>query len=216
MINDQPFSSRREQPYRIPYGVLHRPYDIAFSPTMRMEVIERRRHPTGFPIGVKEVLRGKEYIYQYPFSRMELGDFFEVPIGRRSESSMRVAMHQSAHRRDLEIAIHRIPRDDGNYLLCIVTVIGITKWKTKARLEHDASNVRFSQENRHTRKNRDKLRRERKLKSSNNLLPSGRTPMAAKMEEIFTNPSPPLEPEPTPVAQLTRAEIIERSLRLNQ
>lgn len=109
-----------------------RPYDLAIPPVLLEKVKARRFTPDGVPHTVKEIKRAGRRVYDYPFPKMELGDFFVVAVGNRSEHAMRNAFYQAAARQDFEIAIKPWKLEGGaKGLRVTVTVIGVTRYKRK-------------------------------------------------------------------------------------
>lgn len=106
-------------------------YDIAIPAPVLAQVMERRRCPTGFPHEVDIVLRGDEEVYRYPFDKMELGDFFVVARRGRSEKSMRTIIKQAAARYDYELFIAPFQTPNGPGFRVCLTIIGVTKYKTR-------------------------------------------------------------------------------------
>lgn len=129
-------------------NLLSRPYDDFMPGDMLAKVIERRHSPDGMCHELKEISRAGRRVYDYPWPKMELGDFFLAPIGTRSEGSMRTAFHQAAARFDFEIAIKKVHgringEDRGTCLRVTICIIGVDKWKRHAQ-ENGVTGIRFS------------------------------------------------------------------------
>jgi hypothetical protein len=110
-----------------------RPYDD-FIPVPILRSIKQRRHsPDGIMHEVKMTTRAGRRVYNYPWKKMELGDFFIVAIGGRSARAMIVAFYQGAARHDLEIAVKDWTLPDGEKALRVtVVIIGVSTYKLKA------------------------------------------------------------------------------------
>lgn len=121
-----------------------RPYDDYIPMPVLRKIKERRRSPDGVLHEVKEITRAGRRVYDYPWKKMELGDFFIVPIGHRSERALRVAFAQGAARNDYEIAVTkwRMP-DGGPGLRVCVVIINVSTYKHLA-LSKGATGISFS------------------------------------------------------------------------
>lgn len=125
-------------------AAISRPYDD-FIPAPLLAKIKLRRHsPDGLVHEVKEITRAGRRVYDYPWKKMELGDFFIVPIGDRSEKALRVAFAHGAARHDLEIAVTkwRLPDDEWGFRVAVV-IIGVSQYKHLA-LNAGISGIRIS------------------------------------------------------------------------
>lgn len=112
---------------------LSRPYDVAIPAPLLAKIEARRFSPDGLMHNVPVTKRGGKRAYKYPFRKMELGDFFIVPLDGRSEGSMRTAFYQAAARLDLEIAIKPWKLEGGvPGLRVTVVIIGVNGYKRKA------------------------------------------------------------------------------------
>lgn len=194
-------------------NVLSRLYDDVIPSDMLSKIIERRRSPDGRPHIVKEIKRAGRKVYDYPWSKMELGDFFTVALNGRSEHAMRNAFHQGAARHDLEIAITpwKMPGGFPGFRVC-VTIIGVTRWKRAAERE-GVKGIRYSDGKWTVRK--------RKWEHENRNKPAPSSPPPKKSKIDKSNPfwadNEPVSPQPgeaaPPERHLTRAEM--RRLALN-
>lgn len=111
-------------------NVKSRSYDLAIPPAVLAKVVERRRTPDGLCHDVNEIKRAGRRVYDYPFAQMELGDFFIVYIGNRSEKALRIAFYQAAARNDYEIAVTPWKMPGGSPGLRVtVVIIGLTRYK---------------------------------------------------------------------------------------
>lgn len=110
-----------------------RPYDILIPAPILDRIKDRRHSPDGVVHEVKTVVRAGRRVYNYPWSKMELGDFFIVPIGGRSKKAMRVAFQQAAARHDMEIAVKEVVLPDGSpaYRVTVV-IIQVSRYKLAA------------------------------------------------------------------------------------
>lgn len=123
---------------------LHRPYDVAIPTEQRLKVIERRRSPDGLPHPVPEVRRGSQRVYSYPWSKLQIGDFFIVRAEGRSVKAMKVAFYQAAARHDYEVVVSEIVHEGIPSLRVTLTVIGVNRYKAIAEDKHDAKGVTYS------------------------------------------------------------------------
>lgn len=121
-----------------------RPYDD-FIPMPILRIIKQRRHsPDGLVHEVKTISRAGRRVYNYPWKKMELGDFFIVPVGDRSPRSMIVAFYQGAARHDLEIAVKEWTLPDGSPAFRVtVVIIQVSRYKLIAASK-GISGVNFS------------------------------------------------------------------------
>lgn len=151
-------------------------------------------------------------MYQYPFAKMELGDFFIVAIGSRSEKSMRIAFYQSAARHDLEIAITpwKMPGGFPGLRVC-VTIIGVTTYKIAAE-KHGVysrySDGKWSARKREWSKERKKNGPRKKTGHRKSKPAASSDDFTLPFERAIAEAGPPPEERP-----MSRAEIIARALR---
>jgi hypothetical protein len=110
-----------------------RPYDD-FIPAPTLERIKQRRFsPDGLVHEVKTIVRAGRRVYNYPWKKMELGDFFIVPVEHRSKNALRVAFQQGAARHDLEIAVKEWTLPDGALAYRVtVVIIQVSRYKLEA------------------------------------------------------------------------------------
>lgn len=95
--------------------------DFLPAPLLKL-VLARREHPDGRRHPLSSTIRAGRQVTVYPWDKMEVGDFFEVPIGDKSERAMRVALNQAAARLDAEIAV-RLIKDSKNQHCFRVTLV---------------------------------------------------------------------------------------------
>lgn len=100
---------------------------------MLTRIKQRRHSPDGLMHEVKTITRAGRRVYNYPWSKMELGDFFIVPIENRSRNALRVAFQHGAARHDLEIAVKEWTLPDGSpaYRVTVV-IIQVSRYKLAA------------------------------------------------------------------------------------
>lgn len=89
-------------------STLSKPWDVAFTPRCWEKINNRRRSPDGVKREVKTYIRNGVECNDYPWHDMDDGDFFEVPIGDKSETAMKVGFRHSASRLNMEITTHRV------------------------------------------------------------------------------------------------------------
>lgn len=110
-----------------------RPYDDFIPLPLLRDIQKRRQSPDGVLHQLKTTKRAGRVVYAYPWSKMELGDFFIVPIGNRSKKAVRIAFYQAAARHDLEISVKEWTMPDGSPGYRVgVTIIGVNKYRLKA------------------------------------------------------------------------------------
>lgn len=127
---------------RTPYR--SRPYDDFIPAPMLERIKQRRFSPDGIQHRVKKTLRAGKLVNDYPWKRMELGDFFIVPIDGRSKKAMRVAFQQGAARHDLEISVKEWTLPDGSLAYRVtVVIIQVSRYKLAA-VKAGISGIGFS------------------------------------------------------------------------
>lgn len=143
--------------------MLIRPYDMAFPSDGHHSLVtikKRREHPTGELREVRQIERGNEVVNEYPWDKLELGDFFLAPIGLRSKQAMRVGFARAAARHDFEIMVVEAEHNNQKCFRVTLTVINLRQWKKKAQQHHDADNIRFHDVKHAKRKRTKKFRHE--------------------------------------------------------
>ncbi len=186
-----------------------RPYDD-FLPNLS-KVKERRRSPTGVRHEVPVVKRGRQECFSYPWAKMELGDYFVVPIGTRSVHALRVSFHHAAARFDYEIAVRSVDDNGEPSMRVTVTVIGVSAAKRAAIAV--GINVKIS-DGRWKERKRQWERNNRTVEATRQKTRSSSVSVPVFKEEDKPLPidraisSLSIEPE----RHLTRAEILARVL----
>lgn len=104
--------------------ILDRPYDCAYTPEQRREAHIRRDGPTGMRHKVSTKTKMGKIENVYPWDNMMDGDFFVVPIGKRSKRAMTNTFYQAAARHDMEIKIESFNFAEGQPGLSVTRVIG--------------------------------------------------------------------------------------------
>lgn len=209
-------------------NLLNRPYDITIPAPELAKLLERRRSPDGLRHQITETRRGGQRAYVYPWEKMELGDFFIVPIGSRSKHSMRISFHQAAARHDFEIAVTDWTMEDGSPGFRVaVTMIGVTRAKQALDrlLDEDEKLPPSKQKYRHVPRprysdltNRRKSKRKSEAAYRRRIVPKSRqTPRPDPKDNPFWADNDPEVPqplsvmEPAPEVKLSREEVIRRA-----
>lgn len=111
---------------------------------MLERIKQRRNSPDGLVHEVKTITRAGRQVYDYPWKKMELGDFFIVPVGHRSKNALRVAFQHGAARHDLEISVKEWTMPDGSLAYRVtVVIIQVSRYKMEA-VKRGISGVGFS------------------------------------------------------------------------
>ena len=209
---------------------LNRPYDVVIPAPELIKVQERRRSPSGFRHTVNKTRRGGQQVNVYPWSKMELGDFFIVPIGGRSRGSMRVGFHHAAARYDYEIAVTDWKMEDGSpgFRVAII-IIGVNRYKSMLDrlLDEDEKLPENKQKHAHVprprysdvanrRKSRRRIVASQKRRPKSRQEPREDKPSPFWYDDEINIPTPVSGMSATPIAppevKLSREEVVRRAL----
>lgn len=185
-----------------------RPYDDFIPGNLLSRVLARRENPDGIRHQIGTTRRAGRTVNKYPWDKMEVGDFFEVPIGNKSEKAMRVALAHAAARIDAEISVRLVKDSKDQHCFRVTVVIRDVSIYVKLAKEADVPVNRSS--------DGKWLARKRAW----NKRPRTSAPPPPKAE-----PKPEQEPAPAreleipeqkgpvaPEAKLTREEILRRAM----
>lgn len=100
-----------------------RPYDDFIPASLLPRVLARRENPDGERHQIGTTRRAGRTVNKYPWDKMQVGDFFEVPIGDKSEKAMRIAIAHAAARIDAEIAVRLVKDSKGQHCFRVTVVI---------------------------------------------------------------------------------------------
>lgn len=100
-----------------------RPYDDFIPGNLLLRVQARRENPDGIRHQIGTTRRAGRTVNKYPWDKMQVGDFFEVPIGTKSEKAMRIAFNQASARMDAEIAVRLVKDSKGQHCFRVTVVI---------------------------------------------------------------------------------------------
>lgn len=108
--------------------MITRPYD-KFLPSAALPLVRRRRdNPTGFIRDVGKKKHGNTEVYDFPWDRMELGDFFVVKTEGRKKVLL-TSFRQVAKRRDWELVVRDWKVDGEPGLRVTLTLMDVSIYK---------------------------------------------------------------------------------------
>ena len=181
-----------------------RPYDDFIPGNLLPRVLARREHPDGIRHQVGTTRRAGRTVSSYPWSKMQVGDFFEVVIGDKSEKAMRVALAHAAARIDAEIAV-RLTKDAKNQHCFRVTLV-IRDVSIYVKLAEKA-NVKVNRSS-----DGKWLARKRAWNKRPRISALPKPTPAPKPEPVRELEIPEQKGPVVPEAKLTREEILRRAM----
>lgn len=108
--------------------MITRPYD-KFIPSTLLSIVRRRRDsPNGYPHSVGKKKHGNTEVYDFPWDRMELGDFFVVKTEGRKKVLL-TSFRQVAKRRDWELVVRDWKVDGEPGLRVTLTLMDVSIYK---------------------------------------------------------------------------------------
>lgn len=120
--------------HKIP--AVKKPWDVAISdPVYLQKIRDRRATPDGKEWLVTHKVRAGVPVYQYPWSKMQIGDFFIVPQLRHGRAQLG-SFAQAAQRYDFELSVRSWEIHDGEHVTdgfrVTLVFIGIRGLKRRA------------------------------------------------------------------------------------